>query len=233
MIKKNLTIVIPCKNEENYISKTLEGVNNQFGIFGTTVIIADGGSTDKTLRIIKDLQKKLKIDIQVIEGGSVSRGRNAGAKIAKTKYILFLDADTTLINKYTINDALIAIKENLLVTCKIKCTSSDTRADIIFWIFNHIQRWMPETFSTGTFMMIRKSTFNALGGFDETIHQSEDYLLSRKIKKSKFKIIKRVIGQDNRRFKKTGYIGMLKIVLSNWIHRKDEDHFRKNVNYWK
>lgn len=233
MIKENLTIVIPCKNEEKYISNTLTNLNEQFGIFETTVIIADGGSTDKTLKIIKDLKKKLKLNIEVIEGGSVSKGRNAGAKQSKTKYILFLDADTSLINRSTIYDAINRLKKSLLVTCKIKCTSNDRRANIIFWIFNHIQRIMPETFSTGTFMLIRKSTFDKLGGFDETIHQSEDYLLSRKIPKDKFAILDHFIGQDNRRFKKTGYLGMLKIVLSNWIHRKNEDHFRKDVNYWK
>ena len=57
MIKDYLSIVIPCKNEENYIKRTLNEISIQSGISGTRVIIADGGSTDSTLQKIEEFIK--------------------------------------------------------------------------------------------------------------------------------------------------------------------------------
>jgi predicted glycosyltransferase involved in capsule biosynthesis len=92
---------------------------------------------------------------------------------------------------------------------------------------------MPESFSTGVFFMIGRDRFYKLGGFDESVHQSEDYLLSRKINKKRFSIINNHVGQDDRRYKKMGYFGMVKMVIKNWVNRNDIEHFRKNINYWK
>jgi glycosyltransferase involved in cell wall biosynthesis len=58
MVKRHLTIIIPCKNEEGYIDKTLLSLNKQLGIDGTKVIILDANSTDNTIKIIKEIKKK-------------------------------------------------------------------------------------------------------------------------------------------------------------------------------
>ena len=97
MMKELLTIVIPCKNEERYIGHVFESIQKQKFITGVRIIVADAGSTDKTLDIIKIYQQAL--PIEVIEGGKVSVGRNNGAKLVTTPYILFLDADVRLFSK--------------------------------------------------------------------------------------------------------------------------------------
>ena len=43
-MQKFLTIVIPCKNEEKYIARTLYAIMSQKGIGKTKIIIADAGS---------------------------------------------------------------------------------------------------------------------------------------------------------------------------------------------
>jgi glycosyltransferase involved in cell wall biosynthesis len=235
-MKNILTIVIPCKNEEDYIYRTLYKLNEQKGICGVNVFIADGGSTDSTLIKIdrfESVYSNLKINI--IEGGSVSFGRNNGARFSFTKYILFLDADTLVLSKDAILESVTQMETyNFhLSTCKVKSTSPTLISKFIFWIFNKIQRWMPETFCTGQFFLIKKDIFDLHGGFDESIHQSEDYLLSRNIPKNKFNIVNRWIGQDDRRFKKMGYFNFILLILKNYFNRNNKEYFTKDIGYWK
>ena len=51
-ISDKITIVVPCKNEENYIHHLLDSLRSQ-NIGDTRVIIADC-STDNTRQVIKD-----------------------------------------------------------------------------------------------------------------------------------------------------------------------------------
>ena len=96
MIKDVLSIVIPCKNEENYILETLSSIQKQKGVLGLKVIIADANSTDRTRDLIRLFAEQPILNIEIIDGGSVSYGRNFGASLVDTKYILFIDADTIL-----------------------------------------------------------------------------------------------------------------------------------------
>lgn len=240
MIKEYLSIVIPCKNEENYITQTLTEISLQHGISGTRVIIADGGSDDSTLEMVDDFIKSTlnNLDIEIIKGGTVSVGRNRGASLVKTDLILFLDADVTFTDLCAIEMSLSAIKKNvniqLLGTTPEYRGERDLLAKLIFKINHRVTRIVSATdpFAVGAYMMIYSYKFRELGGFDENIHQSEDWMLSRKVNPKNFKLIPGLITQDNRRFKRFGYLKMLGMVIGNWFNRGDEKHFKKNVKYW-
>ena len=241
MIKDYLSIVIPCKNEEKYIKRTLNEISIQSGISGTRVIIADGGSTDSTIQKIEEFIKSEdnNLKIEVIEGGTVSVGRNRGAALVKTPFILFLDADITFTDLLAIEMSFEALKENtnleLIGTTPEYMGEPDIAASLIF-IFNRFTaRIMSITdpFAIGAFMLISRKKFTDLGGFDEMVHQSEDWLLSRQIKTKYFKLIPNLITQDNRRFKKFGYLNMLKMAMKNWFNRGNKKHFYKDQKYWE
>jgi glycosyltransferase involved in cell wall biosynthesis len=238
-LKDKLTIVIPCKNEENYIGRTLKGIYNQNCIQGIKVIIADANSTDNTRKIISEAQENLKdkLKITLIDGGSVSYGRNKGSELCDTKYILFLDADTVLYNPDTINGTMkLMYKKRLdLLTCKIKCYSPDFKAKLGFFLFNIINKQISKItpFAVGMYFLTNKDIFRLNGGFNEDYQHSEDYCLSRLYNPIKFKVSKYFVGQDNRRFKKFGYLGMLKLVIKGFLNRHDKEFFKQDVGYWK
>jgi hypothetical protein len=105
---------------------------------------------------------------------------------------------------------------------------------MIFWLFNVINSFISITtpFAVGTYFLTRVDVFRKLGKFDETYKHSEDYGLSRKYDPSNFMISKNYVGQDNRRFKKFGYLNMIKLVIKSFKNRNNPRFFKEDVGYW-
>lgn len=238
MVSKQLTIVIPTYNEGKYISRTLYAIAAQSGTHKIKIIIADAKSTDNTRTMAEVNGFELGLNLKVIDGGLPAVGRNAGAKLATTPYILFLDADITFTHRYAIKEALdemINGKYEMLGTTPVYKGEFDIRASIMFGLNKYIT-WLlskTEPFAIGGFTMVSRRIFNSLGGYDEKATQSEDWLLSKKIKPNKFKLIPELITQDNRRFKRYGYFSIIKLLYINWRNRNNTQHFYKDQGYWK
>lgn len=91
-----ISIINPIRNVERTITTNLEyllGIDYPKDRY--EIIFGDGGSTDKTVDIIRDWQKKSELIKLVIVPNSKSPGeaRNAALKLAKGDYILFTDGD--------------------------------------------------------------------------------------------------------------------------------------------
>ena len=233
-LSDKITIVVPCKNEEDYISHLLDALREQ-NIGDTRVIIADC-STDRTRQVIHDNSADL--NVEIIDGGPVSIAKNNGARLVTTPYILFIDADVLFFKSTVIQDAVDTIEsKNLdLVGLNIKCYDNDMRAKIGFTAFNLINHALKyfSPFAVGAFMLTRRERFEEFGGFPEQFATSEDYFLSRKYSPRKFKIVKHHFGQDSRRFKKMGYFGMGKYLIKNFINRNNKAYWDSldGSRYW-
>ena len=85
-----ISIIIPIYNAQKTLEKCLESIFNQ--TFKNYEIIAvDDGSTDNSLKILKNYQRQLTIVRQKNQGAAGAR--NTGAKLARGKFIIFCDAD--------------------------------------------------------------------------------------------------------------------------------------------
>ena len=220
-----ITIVVPCKNEEDYIHHLLDSLRKQ-NIGNTRIIIADA-STDNTREVIK--KHKGNLNVEIIDGGPVSIAKNNGAKLVTTPYILFIDSDVRFFSDTVINDTVEEI-ENLnldLIGLYVKCYDNDFRAKIGFMLFNVInnimKHWVP--FAVGAYMLTRRSKFEEFGGFPAKFGTSEDFFLSKMYDVKKFKLSNHYLGQDSRRFQKMGYFGMAWYLIKNFYNRN-------NVEYW-
>ena len=233
-LSDKITIVVPCKNEENYIQHLLDSLRKQ-NIGNTRIIIADC-STDNTRQVIQDNSSGL--NVEIIEGGPVSVAKNNGARLVTTPYILFIDADVRFFKNTVIQDAVDKIQsKNLdLVGLNIKCYDRDMRAIVGFTLFNTINHTLKffSPFAVGAFMLTRKDKFDEFGGFPEQFATSEDYFLSRKYNPRKFRIVRHHFGQDSRRFKKMGYLGMGKYLIKNFINRNNKKYWDSldSSKYW-
>ena len=233
-LEDKITIVVPCKNEENYISHLLDALRTQ-NIGNTRIIIADA-STDNTRQVIENTKGNL--NVEVIEGGPVSIAKNNGAKLVTTPYILFIDSDVRFFSDRVIFDSVTELEYNKLdlVGLYAKCYDDDIRAQVGFMIFNVINRimshWVP--FAVGAFMLTRRDRFEEYGGFPAKFGTSEDFFLSKMYNVKKFKLVKHYFGQDSRRFQKMGYFGMAKYLIKNFLNRNNEDYWNKldYSKYW-
>jgi glycosyltransferase involved in cell wall biosynthesis len=235
-MQKLLTIVIPCKNEERYIQDTLFNLKQQ-GIGQTKIYLADANSTDNTREIAREYAKDLNLNLTIIPGGLPAVGRNNGAKLSKTPYVLFLDADITFTSLSAIEQALDTISNrNLNMVSSNPVYRGDV--DWLAWFLLKINKiatlFLSKThpFAIGGFTLVDRGIFLSLGGYDEKATQAEDWLLSKQVPINKFEIIPDLFTQDNRRFKKYGYFNMIKLILKNWWNRNNLDYFKKDQKYF-
>ena len=234
ILSEKITIVVPSKNEENYIAYLLTHLRNQL-IGSTRIIIADC-STDRTREVIQATKGRL--NVEIIDGGPVSIAKNNGARLVTTPYILFIDADVRFFKDTVIRDAVAEMEsKNLdLIGLNIKCYDHNKRTSIGFAVFNGINRILKHfsPFAVGAFMLTRRDRFEEFGGFPEKMSTSEDYFLSRKYSPRKFRIIKHHFGQDSRRFKKMGYFGMATYLVKNFVNRNNKQYWDRldNSKYW-
>ena len=85
-----ISVIITVYNAKKTLEKCLASIFDQS--FGNYEIIAvNDGSTDKSHEILKKYRKKITIISQKNQGAAAAR--NAGAKIAKGRFLIFFDAD--------------------------------------------------------------------------------------------------------------------------------------------
>ena len=230
-MNSELSIVIPCKNEGEIVVKTINLLLDIGG--GYPIIISDSSTNLDDIKTIEKVVSDNKKSINLIKGGIPSVARNNGAKLVKTKYILFLDADMWIFDKSLIDVCLSELKRKDLdlVTCRIK---TDKNYNWVYKIFHYFQKTLAKSkpFAPGGFMMFDKEKFDSLGGFNEEHQVAEDYTLSSQIIPKKFKIINRYVYTSSRRFQKKGIFFMFKLMLKCWLNRNNKNFFKKSHNYW-
>lgn len=84
------SVIIPTYNRERYIGKAIRSVLRQTcGDY--ELIVVDDGSKDRTAKIVRSFGEQVRYVRQRNKGSS--KARNTGIRLAKGKYIAFLDSD--------------------------------------------------------------------------------------------------------------------------------------------
>ena len=93
---KKISIVIPIYNSERYLKRCIDSIVNQT-YKNLEIILINDGSTDDSIKIIKNYQKKDN-RIRIIDKSNtgVSDSRNMGIEMATGDFISFVDSDDTL-----------------------------------------------------------------------------------------------------------------------------------------
>ena len=200
----------------------------------TRLLVADAGSTDGTPEVAMTFRDRL--HIEVVPGGLPSVARNVGARLARTPYVLFMDADIVPASGSLIRRALeLAQRKHLhCVTTNILCRGS--LIDKAFYATNNLFQYLSRIhhpFSTGMFMLFDKRRFDELKGFNEQVHFAEDYLLSQQVARGKFAIVRGGVYTTNRRLEKMGHARVARLFFATAFNYWNESYFLRDHKYWQ
>ena len=132
-IQYDVSIIIPIYNREKLANRCLDSVVNQKTKYKYQIILVNDGSTDNSLALIKEYQKKYE-NVFVIDepNGGISVARNNGIRAASGDYLAFIDSDDWIEDSYI---------EKLMEKAREK------NADIVRC--NHVNYLVEEDYITG------------------------------------------------------------------------------------
>jgi glycosyltransferase involved in cell wall biosynthesis len=173
----DVTAIIPTYNRARWLEKSIESILNQTHPVAELIVV-DDGSTDDTLEICKRYPS-----VQVIQTPHLgpSGARNAGAKVATSPWLAFLDSDDQWhSNKlseqcrfhtenpempWSYTDEVWVRKGKRVNACKHHRKSGG-------WIY---PRALELCFISPSSIMISQKLFASCGGFDLELRSAEDY----------------------------------------------------------
>jgi glycosyltransferase involved in cell wall biosynthesis len=183
-----ISFIIPTLNEEKTLAKLLDCLVRYSE--EKEIIVSDGKSTDKTIEIAKRYTDNIVVHDKTTRQ-TIGEARNAGAKIARGEYLVFLDADTYiespdaffshLLQTFSDRPKVVGITTLIRVLKEMETWGDRiVFAGLGYWnyILNNI---IGSAGAAGEFQMIRREAFEKVGGFDEKIVASEDYELFRRL----------------------------------------------------
>jgi glycosyltransferase involved in cell wall biosynthesis len=97
-----VSVMVPFYNAEKTLSKCLNSIKNQT-YKKIEIVAVDDGSKDNSIKLIKEFQKNSKIKFKIINlkhSGITGKVYNTGLKNCKGEWVLKLDADMWLDEKY-------------------------------------------------------------------------------------------------------------------------------------
>jgi len=229
-----ISIVVPTFNEQERIELLIKDIQKKAKLIPSEIIIADGGSTDKTLEIAQKAGAKIVV--------SPKKGRaaqmNYGASMALGNVLHFVHADCHLPVGF-VNDIQEALTNGYQSGCyRFRFDSPD----FILKINSFFTRFNALTFRGGDqTLFITRALFDEIGGFDEHYVIMEDYDIIRRIwakNRALFKLIPKSVLVSARKYQTNSWLRVqlanLRAMISfrqNKPPQQIADTYQKMLNY--
>lgn len=211
-----ISVVLPVYNGVATICRALESILAQT-LTAWEIICVDDGSTDGTADALRRYGGRLRVIAQKNLGPSAAR--NAGARSASGEFLVFFDADDVM-RPAMLARCVRAFSDNpraVLVYVNAEIVDDDGRvlrtsmvapdrdhAPTLDELLSHIWPIVPST------AMMRRSAFETVGGFNETLRSCEDiyfwllmrergefvYVLETLVAKTEHQVFPKVLERD-------------------------------------
>ena len=182
-----ISIVVPARNEENYIAKCLESLKDQTYTGEYEILLINNGSTDKTAEIARSFGIRV---IDAFEKKSVFYARQVGAEAADGDIIVQADGDTLyprrwlekIAKKFENNPKAVAFSGRFLY--REKFAWAFVELNVRNWLNNISAALFGRPFLVcGATFAFRKSAFNAVGGYKDIPYSADQHGITTKLRK--------------------------------------------------
>jgi len=184
-MKPFFSVIIPTLNEELFLPNLLHDLKKQ-KVKNFEIIVVDAKSKDKTCKIVKSFKQSLNLKLYLSNKKNVSFQKNLGAKKAIGKYLLFIDADSRVKNKFIkLLKQNISTKKGLVYLPSIVPEENTPQFKLVYRVVNYLVQISQNTnrpLSTGGCMVLERSFFNKIKGFNEKVFNAEDHSIIQKAK---------------------------------------------------
>ncbi|MFC7223564.1 glycosyltransferase [Halalkalicoccus sp. GCM10025322] len=173
----SVSVVVPARNEADYLPETLESLRAQTTDPPYEVIVVDGDSEDRTPEIAREFDARLVAG----PGRNIGQGRHLGAQAARGEWLAFVDADTIVEPDYL--EAMLAyVREEGLAAASSRCRMRGGRATLMQGVINRVFPRLERPILPGFNFFVERETYEAAGGFPDV--PNEDTAFSRRLARS-------------------------------------------------
>lgn len=185
----NYSVIIPTHNRVDLLENALKSVFNQ-AIIPFEIFVVDDLGQNNVRDLIKEFNKEFNYEIKYLTSNSkngVSHSYNLGSANAKGEYLAFLDDDDFWGKNYILDVSNTFIEKNVDIVLS-RLTTFDEKSKQKF-----PGKCPPQNYEINTFyiknpgvlrsnLVIKRSSFNLVNGYDEKILGSSDKDLFMKLK---------------------------------------------------
>ena len=200
----SVTVILPCRNEEPWITKTLQSIiASDYETNLLEIIVIDGISTDNTRNLIAEFSER-HVNVRMIDNPkkTTPHALNLGVRAARNDVIIRIDAHSEYPDDYVSN--LIhwlthTTADNVGGICITRAANASTLAKAIakglssrFGVgtsYFRVGATKPMWVDTVPFGCFRKELFEKIGLFDEELIRNQDDEFNHRIIKNGGRIL--------------------------------------------